>query len=476
MSKPKKPTRHPWRENIEAFTMAVIIALLFKYFILEISKIPSGSMQPTLMGEPKVGIFDRVLVDKLSMHFRDPERFEIVVFKHPIERSRVMVKRLVGMPGEDLQVKNGDLWTRPDAQSEWTIVRRPWPVQQEMWRKLDPTDPSSSSWSVIEGGEGWKIRANELSANGAGTVAFRRGSSGIRNHYLDGYPTEIAKNLQVQNSHSNRYLVGDLRLEGKITAQEGTEAVVVHLSEDRQTYTFMIPGPAATQQEPTIAWRSGGSPGKVLTSDGPGERIVVAKERFRLPAGKSVRFAVQNLDDRIALEIDGDEVAWAEVEPVSRPEGGLSLEVRGSGAELTGLEAFRDIYYIADPKSGRRTWWTEIPAGHYVMLGDNAQDSADSRDWRGKVYEFETPDGETLRKRGNFREGENPARGTIGSEPARRFRDEWGEVHWFAERAGRPELEVHAPLVPRELIQGRAMAVFWPILPHRGIVRLTWLH
>ena len=94
-----KKSQQRWRENIEALTVAIVVALLFKYFILEISKIPSGSMQPTLMGHPQSGVFDRVLVDKLSFRFRDPERFEIVVFKHPLERSRVIGHLLV-QPGQ----------------------------------------------------------------------------------------------------------------------------------------------------------------------------------------------------------------------------------------------------------------------------------------------------------------------------------------------------------------------------------------
>ena len=79
----EKGPRHPWRENVEAILMAVVVALTLKYFFLEISKIPSGSMQPTLMGSPEAKVFDRVLVDKMSYCYRDPERFEIVVFKHP---------------------------------------------------------------------------------------------------------------------------------------------------------------------------------------------------------------------------------------------------------------------------------------------------------------------------------------------------------------------------------------------------------
>src|SRR6185503_4509212 len=153
---------HRWRENIEALTMAIVVALLFKYFVLEISKIPSGSMQPTLMGNPDTGVYDRTVVDKLSFRFRDPERFEIVVFKHPLERSRIMVKRLVGMPGEDLKVEYGDLWTRKDASEPWRILRRPPAVMREMWRPLR-RDARRPDWSVVRGGKEWRISGSDIS-------------------------------------------------------------------------------------------------------------------------------------------------------------------------------------------------------------------------------------------------------------------------------------------------------------------------
>ena len=84
------PTRRVWRDNLEAFTMALVVAVMLKYFVVEAYRIPSGSMQPTLMGWNDGrggGLFDRVLVDKLSYHQRDPERFEVVVFQFPLDRS-----------------------------------------------------------------------------------------------------------------------------------------------------------------------------------------------------------------------------------------------------------------------------------------------------------------------------------------------------------------------------------------------------
>ena len=78
-AKAQKKNR-PWRDNIEAFTVSIIVIVLFKYFILEAYKIPTGSMQPTLFGwknEEGGGIYDRILVDKASYHWREPERFEV---------------------------------------------------------------------------------------------------------------------------------------------------------------------------------------------------------------------------------------------------------------------------------------------------------------------------------------------------------------------------------------------------------------
>ena len=114
----KKGDGRPWRENIEAITVSVIVIVLFKYFVLEAYKIPTGSMQPTLMGNEETGIFDRVIVDKLSYHFRDPERFEIAVFKYPLDSSKNYIKRIVGMPGERLRIENGDLFVTPSGETE----------------------------------------------------------------------------------------------------------------------------------------------------------------------------------------------------------------------------------------------------------------------------------------------------------------------------------------------------------------------
>ncbi|MFA4964655.1 MAG: signal peptidase I [Thermoleophilia bacterium] len=83
--------------------VAVAVALLIQAFLVKPYRIPSESMENTLL------IGDRVLVDRISWRFSEPRRGDIVVF-HPPFAGPVLIKRLVGLPGETLSVKNGALY------------------------------------------------------------------------------------------------------------------------------------------------------------------------------------------------------------------------------------------------------------------------------------------------------------------------------------------------------------------------------
>lgn len=96
---------------------AIAIVLLVKAFVVNPYRIPSSSMEPTLhCARPENGcearISDRVLANRFIYHLRSPKRGEIVVFTTPLKAQQVcggsgdtFVKRLVGLPGERIQVK-----------------------------------------------------------------------------------------------------------------------------------------------------------------------------------------------------------------------------------------------------------------------------------------------------------------------------------------------------------------------------------
>jgi len=458
--------RRPWRENIEAALMAVIMALFLKYFVVEAYRIPSGSMQPTLIGDAKANVKDRILVDRLTYLARAPRRWEVAVFRCPLDRSKSFVKRIAGVGPEELRILDGDVWQRSPG-GTWSVARRPAAVMEEHWKKLDDEAPEQSHWipQSLPGTSRWRPEGRRIEARGSGSAAFRGGRESVVDAYLDGYPEELVEYLPSFHHDSGSHAVGDLRVTGRILALEGTTSFAVVLREGRRTYRFELPGPAApADARARIEVR----PHQPLGADAAPDA-----RPYRLPAGRPVRFAVENLDDRLALVVDGEELLAREIEPAEDQFSTATLALEGEGADLDELMAWRDIYYTTDDPAP-----VSIPAGSYYMLGDNTLDSGDSREWTYSVWRVPTPDGGIERVRGHNIRGENPR--TVGhgdpDGPWIHLIDEWGEVHWLRRRDVSPADPEPAPFVPREMIQGKAVLVFWPLDPTRGIWRLKWVN
>lgn len=88
-----------WKEYIKAAVVAIVLALFVRTFVAQAFKIPSESMLHSL----QVG--DHLLVNKMVYRFKAPERGEIIVFKYPRDLNRDFVKRIVGLPGETIEMK-----------------------------------------------------------------------------------------------------------------------------------------------------------------------------------------------------------------------------------------------------------------------------------------------------------------------------------------------------------------------------------
>ena len=470
-----------WRDNIEAVTMAIIMAVMLKYFIIEAYKIPTGSMQPTLMGNKQLAIEDRILVDKLSYHFRDPERFEVVIFKYPLDRSKNFIKRIVGMPGEKLRIDNGDLWTRKSDDEPWKILRKPANVQADMWKPLIGRSARQQGWAANAAARKWQIADKEISARGSGVARYPGKLDSIRDEYKDGYPRKMAAQMVARNGGNND--VGDLRVTGDVTALAGLEQVSVRFVEGDLTYRCIIPGPAADADAKTRIEAQQSDPNGPVSS-----RITVESDGidFRLSAGSTVRFDAHNLDDQLRLIVDGELVCELEIGPAIG-ESHVALEIEGEGCEFKDLQVYRDIHY-----STTRVKFDEwdIPEDSYVMLGDNTLDSSDGREWQFSRFELtadqlgeEVDDAkfggsDKIVLRGSHRgNNENPTQIPGAVPPQTWFRDEFGELyHWERKNGFSPPREFEdAPFVPRHLITGRAVLVFWPIKRNLDVYRLKWI-
>jgi signal peptidase I len=92
-----------WREMIETVLWALVLALVLRALVIQAFWIPSGSMIPALL--PR----DRVLVAKFWYSFAEPKRGQIIVFKYPVDPKRDFVKRLVALPGETVEIIDGEV-------------------------------------------------------------------------------------------------------------------------------------------------------------------------------------------------------------------------------------------------------------------------------------------------------------------------------------------------------------------------------
>lgn len=117
---------HKIRENVQILGIALLLAVIIRTFIAEPRFIPSDSMFPTL----KVG--DRLVVEKISYRFHPPNRGDIVVFDPPetlqiqgYGKDQAFIKRVIGVPGDEVKVSGGQLYLNNLPISESYIAEAP---------------------------------------------------------------------------------------------------------------------------------------------------------------------------------------------------------------------------------------------------------------------------------------------------------------------------------------------------------------
>jgi signal peptidase I len=102
MSAIKSAVEFFW-EVIKIVVLAFAIVIPIRFFLFQPFVIQGASMEPNFHEA------DYLIVDELSYRFRAPERGEVVVFKYPYDTSKRFIKRIIGLPGETIEIKNGQV-------------------------------------------------------------------------------------------------------------------------------------------------------------------------------------------------------------------------------------------------------------------------------------------------------------------------------------------------------------------------------
>ncbi len=114
--KSKLRKKSVFREYAEAAAIAVILALFIRTFVVQAFKIPSGSMEPTLL------VGDHILVNKFIYGIKipfinktlipisNPKRNDVIVFIYPVDKSKDFIKRVIGLPGDTVEMKGHQIF------------------------------------------------------------------------------------------------------------------------------------------------------------------------------------------------------------------------------------------------------------------------------------------------------------------------------------------------------------------------------
>jgi len=124
--------KKPFYDWMETFVVALLLALIIRTFIMATFYIPSGSMIPTLE------IKDRVIGNKFIYRFHSPQRQDVIIFKYPGDNKTYFVKRLIGLPGDKIELRDSDVYV-----NDTLLDESAYPVQK------DPLDERKDFGPII---------------------------------------------------------------------------------------------------------------------------------------------------------------------------------------------------------------------------------------------------------------------------------------------------------------------------------------
>ena len=335
---------------------------------------------------------NRILVNKLWLKFKNPNRWDVTVFVYPLydlkckncstqlpdtewhdglrcprcgstrfsKKKKNYIKRLIGLPGEKLQIVNGDIYINDKIQ------RKPNSVQDTLWLPVYNShypikEDTAPLW--VAGSNAWTIHKDSLTLN-----SMSQGSS-------DASLVTFARRISDQNGYNNRAgsnEMGDIKINFDVTPLKGSQSLEVVLEKNNDIFTAVI----TTNDTDTKSYLK------------KGENVLV-EDNVHIQTGQKHKIALSNVDGIVSLSIDNkkifvfdnDDGKVTEVRPFD------TSRVRFGGthvnATFENIEIFHDIYYT---NLSAGTWGTTQPIQlgekDYFMMGDNSRNSNDSRVWK----------------------------------------------------------------------------------------------
>jgi signal peptidase I len=106
------------KDWVISILIAVVLAFFIRYYIVELYMVEGPSMRPTLLNG------ERLVVNKFIYRFKVPQRGDVLVFRYPKDPSRDFIKRVIAVPGDTIEMKDGRIFLNSQLQNEPYILER----------------------------------------------------------------------------------------------------------------------------------------------------------------------------------------------------------------------------------------------------------------------------------------------------------------------------------------------------------------
>jgi len=344
--------------------------------------------RPLMTGEEMpVANGDRILVLKCIYQFLEPKRWDVIVFKNPPEPTINYIKRLIGLPGESVQIIDGDIYI--DGQ----ISRKPPKIQNELFMPVydnnyQPVRPGDGSFN----GHLWQQPFRNVgdskwvtTDSKSPTTIFRLDSPADQINSLV-YDTSIGNDFKATYAYDNintySYMpnCSDLMVRFDSRSANSQGRVGIALSKYETNYK---------------AWVEASGEMVITKNEDGGQDIELARKSIVQPAGgKTVPVKFANIDHRLAFEYGGEKLSYdlgRNLEDAGQINEDIEprVEIFGSGnLTLSHVAVFRDIHYTKvkfanSYEHGRATKENPfvLEQDEFFVLGDNSPNSEDGRWW-----------------------------------------------------------------------------------------------
>jgi len=472
------------RDTVESIWVAIVLAFVLRAFVLEAFVIPTGSMAERLygehldlccpacgrefaygfsdhreqrrtgpgnnMGNPEKAVCptcgydrfqtdhyisggDRVLVMKYLYRFQEPKPWDVIVFKNPQDNKENYIKRLIGLPGEAIEIVHGNIFVRRPGQKEFRIRRKDDPkTQAAMWQVVFDNDFRPQPGVIEQANLGqsdkivpprwepagrspldarWAVRPDDPNTD-YGRVFRFAGTDGGQEATLALWSSDPVRMFLPRYGYNSRPadiaktdIVSDLKLQCAWRPSGKSSKLALMLS----SFEYLFRGEVTGDGEVRLLFRP-------LSSDGAGGWRLLAKpvRLGPLANGRGHVVSLQHVDLGASVWIDGERVAtsvgqsagpevagypmdydWIKnrlalarksenAKPVPVPAAGIAAS--GARAELEHVALLRDVYYTtprinSGVEAGSefdfiKAGGVELPRpgwgteGHPIVLGD----------------------------------------------------------------------------------------------------------